>query len=82
MDEDWMFCVHSSGNEPGCVGCWYGAAQRAFKENQVLREAIEGRGFTILSGEFVRWDGSFSPLMIVPTDPKQLAQQLLLALDK
>lgn len=46
--EDWMICVHSSGNEPGCVGCWYGSTQRArlenvmlSKENKLLRETID-----------------------------------------
>ncbi len=39
--EDWMICFHSSGNEPGCVGCWYGTAQRVIKENKRLRKAVD-----------------------------------------
>lgn len=38
--DDWKYCFHSSGNEPGCAACWHGSYLRANIENIRLRAAL------------------------------------------
>lgn len=55
--------------------------ERRLTTEQALRHCVESCGFKIIEGEFLLRDGSISPLMIVPIDPRRLLQQAMLCLD-
>lgn len=58
------------------------AEPRRLDRETALAEIIVGLGYEILEGEFVRKDGSLSPVFVRPVDPRRIAKSLCTLLNE